>query len=193
MKKLVFTKIKTRQPIISVALDGRHFKDYNVATVLESGISFTDAECPDTSKIAVRGEFDSMSDIEIGKCLGLGKEEVTVEMDESSASGAYYLTQNNDSVNFYVELVNQYGNKYYSFLRVYDGFYGFNVESYYWYRGEEGKLKVDNEIRAGSDFFRTAKSIEIVAARIGDYLEDDDSAREFTIISRTGIKISPKY
>lgn len=193
MKKLVFTKIKTRQPTISVALDGKYFKDYNVATVLKSGISFTDTECPDTSKIAIRGEFDSMSDIEIGKCLGLGKEEVTVEMDESSGSGAYYLNQNDDSVNFYVELVNQEGNKYYTFLKVYNSFNGFKVENDYWYLGEEGKLKVDNEIRAGSDFFRTAKSIEIVAARIGDYLDNDYRTREFTIICRTGIKISLRY
>ena len=64
--KLVFTKLETTESEIKVSFDGVNYKPYNVADIKSTGyLSFTEEECPDLTKIKVRGKLVSIGSIEV--------------------------------------------------------------------------------------------------------------------------------
>lgn len=64
--KLVFTKLETTASEIKVSFDGVNYKPYNVADIKSTGnIPFTEADCPDLTKIKVQGKLVSIGSVEV--------------------------------------------------------------------------------------------------------------------------------
>ena len=64
--KLVFTKLETTASEIKVSFDGVNYKPYNVADIKSTGyIPFTEAVCPDLTKVKVQGKLVSIDSVEV--------------------------------------------------------------------------------------------------------------------------------
>jgi len=63
--KLVFTKLETDANEIGVTFNGTTWRPYNVADIKRTGyIEFTEEDCPDLTKIRVKGKFASFNSVE---------------------------------------------------------------------------------------------------------------------------------
>lgn len=70
--KLVFTKLETDANEIKVTFDGSTWRPYSVADIKRTGyIEFSEEDCPDLTKIKIKGKFarfnsvESVSDVEL--------------------------------------------------------------------------------------------------------------------------------
>ena len=62
--KLLFDKLKTSDGIVRVSFDDEvTWNEYNVADVKDTGITFTEDDCPDLTKIRIAGAITKISDI----------------------------------------------------------------------------------------------------------------------------------
>ena len=62
--KLLFDKLKTSDGIVRVSFDGEvTWNEYNVSEVKDTGITFTEDDCPDLTKIRIAGAITKISDI----------------------------------------------------------------------------------------------------------------------------------
>ena len=62
--KLLFDKLKTSDGIVRVSFDGEvTWNEYHVADVKDTGITFTEEDCPDLTKIRIAGAITKISDI----------------------------------------------------------------------------------------------------------------------------------
>ena len=72
LMKIIFTTLKTVSPTIKVSFNhGQSWNTYNVNDVKENGITFTDEDCPDLSKILIQGQVTSINDIHVQKEISI--------------------------------------------------------------------------------------------------------------------------
>ena len=62
--KLIFDKLRTSDGIVKVSFNnGNSWSQYNVSDVIDTGITFTEEDCPDLTKIRIAGAITQISDI----------------------------------------------------------------------------------------------------------------------------------
>ena len=62
--KLIFDKLRTSDGIVKVSFNnGSSWSQYNVSDVIDTGITFTEEDCPDLTKIRIAGAITQISDI----------------------------------------------------------------------------------------------------------------------------------
>ena len=102
--KLVFTKLETPATEIKVAFDGVNYKSYNVDEIKSTGyIPFTEADCPDLTKVKIQGKFSTLGSVEVNKSVELERGEggesgisCTFERDVFEEVTYYCFAQDND-------------------------------------------------------------------------------------------------